>query len=213
MAIRVAIVEDNAQIRQLLAGWIRRVADMTLVNTYPDAESVVCEEGACDADVILMDINMPGMSGVECVRQLKPLKPATNFVMLTVYHDAQIIFDALSAGASGYLLKRATRDELLTAIRNVAAGGAPMSAAIAAIVVEAFKNKAPTPASDDELDRLTAREYEVLSLLSQGLLYKEIADHLSVSFNTVNTLARRIYDKLHVHSRKQAIGKFNRDKG
>jgi DNA-binding NarL/FixJ family response regulator len=163
--------------------------------------------------VILMDINMPGMSGVECVRQLKPLKPATNFVMLTVYHDAQIIFDALSAGASGYLLKRATRDELLTAIRNVAAGGAPMSAAIAAIVVEAFKNKAPTPASDDELDRLTAREYEVLSLLSQGLLYKEIADHLSVSFNTVNTLARRIYDKLHVHSRKQAIGKFNRDKG
>lgn len=213
MAIRVAIVDDNAQIRQLLAGWIRRAVDMTLVNTYPDAESIMREEGACDADVILMDINMPGMSGVECVRLLKPLKPATNFVILTVYHDAQIIFDALSAGASGYLLKRATRDELLTAIRNVAAGGAPMSAAIAAIVVEAFKNKAPMSTVDDELDRLTAREYEVLSLLAQGLLYKEIADHLSVSFNTVNTLARRIYDKLHVHSRKQAIGKFNRDKG
>ncbi|MEI6646231.1 MAG: response regulator transcription factor [bacterium] len=213
MAIRVAIVEDNAPIRQLLSGWIKKAPDMTLASIYPDAESILREHKALSADVILMDINMPGMNGVECVRALKPLLPDANFVMLTVYHDAQMIFDALSAGASGYLLKRAPREELLTAIRNVAAGGSPMSAAIAAIVVEAFKKKGPEPSAEDDLDKLTAREYEVLSLLAQGLLYKEIADQLSVSFNTVNTLARRIYDKLRVHTRRQAIQKFNRNEG
>jgi DNA-binding NarL/FixJ family response regulator len=202
MAIRIAIIEDNAPIRKILSGWIQQEKDFELVAAYPDAEKAVKANVPGLADVVLVDINMPGMNGIECVRLLKPLNRDVNYVMLTAYHDAQLIFDALSAGAGGYLLKRATREELMAAIKDVHSGGSPMSSSIARIVVEAFQKK---PAKDEPLDQLSAREHEVLDLLAKGLLYKEIADQLNVKHNTVHTLVRRIYEKLQVHTRREAV--------
>lgn len=202
MAIRIAIIEDNAPIRKILSGWIQQEKAFELVAAYPDAEKAVKANVPALADVVLVDINMPGMNGIECVRLLKPLNREVNYVMLTAYHDAQLIFDALSAGAGGYLLKRATREELIAAIKDVHSGGSPMSSSIARIVVEAFQNK---PSKDEQLDQLTTREREVLDLLAKGMLYKEIADQLTVSHNTVHTLVRRIYEKLQVHTRREAI--------
>ena len=205
MAIRIAIIEDNAPIRKILSGWIQQEKDFELVAAYPDAEKAVKAKVSELADVVLVDINMPGMNGIECVRMLKPLNRDVNYVMLTAYHDAQLIFDALSAGAGGYLLKRATREELIAAIKDVHSGGSPMSSSIARIVVEAFQNK---PAKDEQLEQLTTREREVLDLLAKGMLYKEIADQLTVSHNTVHTLVRRIYEKLQVHTRREAIDRL-----
>ena len=201
MAIRIAIIEDNAPIRKILSGWIQQEKDFELVAAYPDAEKAVKANVSALADVVLVDINMPGMNGIECVRLLKPLNREVNYVMLTAYHDAQLIFDALSAGAGGYLLKRATREELMAAIKDVHSGGSPMSSSIARIVVEAFQK----PSKDEQFDQLTTREREVLDLLAKGMLYKEIADQLSVKHNTVHTLVRRIYEKLQVHTRREAI--------
>ncbi len=205
MAIRIAIIEDNAPIRKILSGWIQQEKDFELVAAYPDAEKAVKSKVSELADVVLVDINMPGMNGIECVRQLKPLNRSVNYVMLTAYHDAQLIFDALSAGAGGYLLKRATREELIAAIKDVHSGGSPMSSSIARIVVEAFQSK---PSKDEQLDQLTTREREVLDLLAKGMLYKEIADQLTVTHNTVHTLVRRIYEKLQVHTRREAIDRL-----
>lgn len=202
MAIRIAIIEDNTPIRNILSDWIQQEKKFELVAAYPNAEKAVRAKVSELADVVLVDINMPGMNGIECVRMLKPLNRSVNYVMLTAYHDAQLIFDALSAGASGYLLKRATREELMDAIRDVDGGGSPMSSSIARIVVEAFQNK---PAKDEQLEQLTNREREVLEHLAEGMLYKEIADHLTISHNTVHTLVRRIYEKLQVHTRREAI--------
>ena len=205
MAIRIAIIEDNAPIRKILSGWIQQEKDFELVAAYPDAEKAVKAKVSELADVVLVDINMPGMNGIECVRTLKPLNRSVNYMMLTAYHDAQLIFDALSAGAGGYLLKRATREELIAAIKDVHSGGSPMSSSIARIVVEAFQNK---PTKDEQLDQLTTREREVLDLLAKGMLYKEIADQLAVTHNTVHTLVRRIYEKLQVHTRREAIDRL-----
>jgi DNA-binding NarL/FixJ family response regulator len=201
MAIRIAIIEDNAPIRKILSGWIQQEKDFELIAAYPDAEKAVKAKVSELADVVLVDINMPGMNGIECVRTLKPLNRSVNYVMLTAYHDAQLIFDALSAGAGGYLLKRATREELIAAIKDVHSGGSPMSSSIARIVVEAFQK----PAKDEQFEQLTTREREVLDLLAKGMLYKEIADQLAVKHNTVHTLVRRIYEKLQVHTRREAI--------
>lgn len=205
MTIRVSIIEDDAQIRQILSDWLRKAADIAFLCAYPDAERALEDLPQRPADVVLTDINLPGVSGIECVRQLKARLPETNFVMLTVYLDAEKIFQALAAGATGYLLKRAPRDELLAAIRDVHAGGSPMSSSIARLVCEAFRAE---PAKDAALEQLTDRELDVLRLLARGLLYKEISDELSVSFNTVHTLVRRIYDKLQVHTRRQAVERF-----
>lgn len=205
MGIRIAIIEDNAPIRKILSGWIQQEKDFELVAAYPDAEKAVKANVSALADVVLVDINMPGMNGIECVRLLKPLNRDINYVMLTAYHDAQLIFDALSAGAGGYLLKRATREELMAAIKDVHSGGSPMSSSIARIVVEAFQNK---PSKAEQLDQLTTREREVLDLLAKGMLYKEIAGQLTVSHNTVHTLVRRIYEKLQVHTRRDAINRL-----
>jgi DNA-binding NarL/FixJ family response regulator len=205
MAIRLAIIEDNAPIRKILSGWIQQEKEFELVAAYPDSEKAVKANVQELADVVLVDINMPGMNGIECVRLLKPLNRDVNYVMLTAYHDAQLIFDALSAGAGGYLLKRATREELMAAIKDVHGGGSPMSSSIARIVVEAFQNK---PTKDEQLEQLTTREREVLDLLAKGMLYKEIADQLTVSHNTVHTLVRRIYEKLQVHTRREAIDRL-----
>jgi DNA-binding NarL/FixJ family response regulator len=155
--------------------------------------------------VALVDINLPDFSGIECVRRLKPRLTQTQFIMVTVYGDSDHIFDALAAGASGYLLKRLTREALVAALREVHGGGSPMSSSIARRVVQFFQS--PRPSARD-LENLSPRELEVLRLLAEGYVNKEIADRLSISTPTVATYIRRVYEKLHVHSRAAAIGKF-----
>jgi DNA-binding NarL/FixJ family response regulator len=206
MKILVAIVEDHDPLRQIMAEWIGQAPDMKLGRTYPDAESALADLPHHPADVVLMDINLPGVNGIECVRQLKALLPATQFVMVTVYMDADRIFKALAAGATGYLLKRSTHMELLQAIREVAAGGSPMSRNIARLIVEKFHG---TPPMSPDMERLSDRELEVLRLLARGRIYKEIATELNLSFNTIHTLVRRIYEKLHVHTRREAVARFH----
>ena len=152
-----------------------------------------------------MDINLPGMNGVECVRQLKQLLPQTQVMMLTVYEDTENIFNALTAGASGYMLKRTSTKELLEAIQEVHRGGSPMTMHIARKVVQSFQRTTATAPSGDNLSE---REQQVLDLLSQGLMYKEIADKLEISYETVHTYIRRIYEKLQVRTRTEAVTKF-----
>lgn len=206
MTIPVSIVEDDNAARQILVGWIQRAESFRCLSDFGDGESALQQLPREPAEVVLMDINLPGMSGIDCVRQLKPLLPQTQFVMLTVYEDADHIFNALSAGASGYLLKQTPRDELLAALRDVHAGGSPMTSNIARKVVQSFQPAKPqSPASDD----LSPREREVLELLARGYLYKEIAENLGISVPTVNTYIRRIYEKLHVRSRSQAVAKYH----
>ena len=158
-------------------------------------------------DVVLMDINLPGMNGVECVRQLKQLLPKVQVMMLTVYEDTENIFNALAAGASGYMLKRTPSKELLEAIQEVQRGGSPMTMHIARKVVQSFQRASPSPSATENLSE---REQQVLDLLSQGLMYKEIADKLGISYETVHTYIRRIYEKLHVQTRTEAVAKFMR---
>jgi DNA-binding NarL/FixJ family response regulator len=152
-----------------------------------------------------MDINLPGMNGIECVRQLKAAHPGIEFIMLTVYEDTESVFNALTAGASGYLLKLATRSELLDAIQRVHAGGSPMTSHIARKVVQSFRRPAPT---ETEATQLSPREQQVLELLVKGFLYKEISESLGISYDTVHNHIRHIYDKLHVRSRTQAVAKY-----
>jgi DNA-binding NarL/FixJ family response regulator len=208
MKILVSIVEDHEPLRQIMAEWIGQAPDMKLGRTYPDAESALADLPQHPADVVLMDINLPGLNGIECVRQLKALLPATQFVMVTVYMDADRIFKALAAGATGYLLKRSSHTELLQAIREVAAGGSPMSRNIARLIVEKFHGVAPQ-SPDTDMERLSDRELDVLRLLARGQVYKEIAADLNLSFHTVHTLVRRIYEKLHVHTRRDAVARFH----
>jgi len=205
MAIAVSIVEDDAEARKILAGWISRAANFRLAGEWGDAESALESLPKKASDVVLMDINLPGMSGVEAVRQLKPTLPQTQFVMLTVYEDADHIYNALAAGATGYLLKQTPRSELLAALADVHRGGSPMTSNIARKVVQSFRQAAPGVPPDVEL---SPREQEVLDLLARGYLYKEIADRLNISGPTVNTYVRRMYEKLHVRSRGQAVAKY-----
>lgn len=207
MKIRLAIVEDDEPIREILSEIVRGAAGLELVSVFVDAESAIERLPKDQPDVVLMDINLPKLSGVECVRRLRPQLARTQFLMLTVYEDADHIFAALAAGATGYLLKSTRRAELLTAIQQVVDGGSPMSSGIARKVVQSF---AKTDAPRSDLETLSPREQAVLSLLSQGLLYKEIAESLAISVPTVNTYIRRIYEKLHVRSRSQAIATFLR---
>jgi DNA-binding NarL/FixJ family response regulator len=206
MKILVSIVEDHESLRQLLAEWVSQAPDMKLGRTYSDAESALADLPQNPADVVLMDINLPGLNGIECVRQLKALLPATQFVMVTVYMDADRIFKALAAGATGYLLKRSSHTELLQAIREVAAGGSPMSRLIARLIVEKFHGTQPM---SNDVERLSDRELEVLRLLARGQCNKEVAASLNLSFHTVHTLVRRIYEKLHVHTRREAVARFH----
>jgi DNA-binding NarL/FixJ family response regulator len=202
MAIRVSLVEDDARARRIVADWLDQAEDLELISQFPDAEGALASLLQQHPDVVLVDINLPGQSGIECVRQLKPQLPATQFVMVTVYEDADLIFEALSAGASGYLLKQTPRADLLSAVRQVYQGASPMSGSIARKVVQFFQCRSPIAA---RTDALSEREREVLELLSRGYLYKEIAESLRVSYDTVTTYGRRIYEKLHVHSRAQAV--------
>jgi DNA-binding NarL/FixJ family response regulator len=205
MAIAVSIVEDDAQARKILAGWINRASGFRLAGEWGEAESALKLLPEKQPHVVLMDINLPGMSGVEAVKKLKPTLPTTQFVMLTVYEDADHIYSALAAGASGYLLKQTPREELLRALEDVHHGGSPMTSNIARKVVQSFRQTSTT-ASEGE--GLSPREQEVLDLLARGYLYKEIAERLNISVPTVNTYVRRIYEKLHVRSRGQAVAKY-----
>lgn len=205
--MKVALVEDNDAYRQTLARLLSRAPDCECVGQFATAEAALAELPALRPDVVLMDIHLPGMDGVECVRRLKEQLPATQVVMLTAHEDTDNIFNALAAGATGYLLKRTTRDELLAALREVMAGGSPMTAHIARKVVQSFQRK---PAAPEPAANLSPREQEVLDLLARGLIYKEIADRLGVSYETVHTYIRRIYEKLQVRTRTEAVAKFLR---
>jgi DNA-binding NarL/FixJ family response regulator len=202
--IAVSIIEDDPQARKIFADWISRAPGFRLAGDWGDAERALEGLPAKKPDVVLMDINLPGMSGVEAVERLKPLLPDTQFVMLTVYEDADHIYNALAAGATGYLLKQTPRAELLGAVEDVHRGGSPMTSNIARKVVQSFKQTAPLSGTEE----LSPREQEVLELLARGFLYKEIAEHLNISVPTVNTYVRRMYEKLHVRSRAQAVAKY-----
>ena len=207
LSIAVAIVEDDVPAREIIAGWIRNADGFRLAGEYDDAETAIARLPIEKPSVVLFDINLPGMNGIECVRKLKPRLPDTQFVMVTVYEDANHIFNALSAGASGYLLKQMRRSELLDALKDVHAGGSPMSSQIARKVVQNFYRSETQDASGETIE-LSGREREVLELLARGYLYKEIAELLKISVQTVNTYIRRIYEKLHVRSRAQAVAKY-----
>jgi DNA-binding NarL/FixJ family response regulator len=204
-AIGVSIVEDDSPAREILADWLEDATGFEFVSSFGSAEEGLLQLPQQKPDVVLMDIKLPGLSGVECVRQLKPQLPQTQFVMHTVYEDSNHIFDALQAGATGYLLKQATHDELLAALQYVHAGGSPMTSYIARRVAQYFPNPATQAETDDNL---SPRERAVLDMLIHGFLYKEIAESLNISVRTVDTYIRRIYEKLHVRSRAQAVAKY-----
>lgn len=210
MPITVSIVEDNEQLRGTLARVLNRAEGFRCVGQHGTAEAALEGVPKEKPAVVLMDINLPGMNGVECVRKLKPLLPQTHMIMLTVYEDTDNIFNALAAGATGYMLKRTPRDELLAAIQDVLRGGSPMSAHIARKVVQSFQRPAPAAAPATEEAALSPREKEVLDCLAQGFLYKEIAEKLGISYETVHTYIRRIYEKLQVRTRTEAVAKFLR---
>ena len=203
--ISVSIVEDNDQLRATLARMIGRAGEFALASQHASAEEALKSLPTEKPDVVLMDINLPGMNGVECVRQLKQFAPSLQVVMLTVYEDTENIFNALAAGATGYLLKRTPRAELLDAIREVVRGGSPMTTHIARKVVQSFNRAPSAPAA-----KLSEREQQVLDCLSEGFLYKEIAEKLGISYETVHTYIRRIYEKLQVRTRTEAVAKFLR---
>ncbi len=207
VSIAVAIVEDDVPAREILAGWIRNADGFRCVGEFDDAETALAKLPHEKPSVVLFDINLPGMNGIECVRKLKPKLPDTQFVMITVYEDANHVFNALSAGASGYLLKQTRRNELIDALKDVHAGGSPMSSQIARKVVQNFYRN-ETQNEGGETVELSGREREVLELLARGYLYKEIAEQLKISVQTVNTYIRRVYEKLHVRSRAQAVAKY-----
>ena len=206
--IAVSIIEDDIPLRTIYAEWIEQAEGFNLVSLYDDGQKAFEGIPGDKPDVVLSDINLPGMNGVECVRGLKQQIPKMQFVMITVYEDSNRIFKALEAGATGYLLKQTPREQLLSSLREVSEGGSPMSSGIARKVVQCFR-KSPPINKENELSQLSKREEEVLNLLSQGYLCKEISDNLGISTHTVDTYRRRIYEKLHVHSRAQATALYN----
>ncbi|MBI3194094.1 MAG: response regulator transcription factor [Ignavibacteriae bacterium] len=205
MSLRVSIVEDDERIRESLIVLIDGAEGFRCVSAYDSAEDALSDLKLKDPDVVLMDINLPNMNGIECVRKLKTSLPKTNIIMLTVFEDNNKIFSALEAGASGYLLKRTSPDQLLNAIKEVQNGGSPMSSQIARKVVQSFHKPVE---QNREIILLSEREKEVMNLLVEGFLYKEIAEKLFISVDTVHSHIRRIYEKLQVRSRTQAVVKF-----
>jgi DNA-binding NarL/FixJ family response regulator len=208
-AIKVVIVEDKTWLRENLEREINQHPQLRCLKTYPTAELVIEDLPNVEPDVVIMDINLPKMDGVECVRRIKALRPELRCMMLTVYEEADKIFNSLLAGASGYLLKRTTSAELLEAIQQVSSGGAPMSSSIARKVVDYF-NVLGTQKS--ETDLLSPREQQVLELLARGVAYKDIAERLSLSIETIRMNVKHIYSKLHVHSRGEASAKYMRSR-
>ncbi len=207
MQIKVAIVDDDEGIRGSLSALIKRASGFKLTGEFANGETALKEIPKNLPNVVLMDINLPGMKGYECVRQLKTAHPSVQFLMLTVYEDSDSLFKSLRAGASGYLLKRTASARLLEAIRDVCEGGSPMTPQLARRVVQFFSSPSPESAS---LAKLTPAEREFLDQLANGYAYKEIADRMSISIDTVRSYVRTVYEKLHVHSRTEAVVKYLR---
>jgi DNA-binding NarL/FixJ family response regulator len=200
----VAIVEDNAVMRKLFRQWIDAAPGFRCVFDCATAEEGIAEIPGHRPDVVLMDIHLPGESGIACTARLKEVLPSVQVIMVTVYRNQELIFQALQAGACGYLLKRSNPDELLKAIAEVRSGGAPMTSEIARMVVEAFQKKPAASGSEE----LTPREFEILAELSEGLSNKEIGASLEISYDTVRAHLRHIYEKLHVQGRTGAVKKY-----
>ena len=207
VTIKVSIVEDDEWIRGNLASQISRTPGFTCTGCYADGEEAIGQIPKNAPNVVLMDINLPKMNGIECVRRLKPLVPSVQILMLTVYEDSDKIFDSLLAGASGYLLKRTPQSQIIEAITDVYRGNSPMTGHIARKVVQYFNQRGH---EDKEIEKLSKREREVLDCLAKGIPYKEIADVLAVSIDTVRIHIKGIYGKLHVHSRGEAVAKYLR---
>jgi DNA-binding NarL/FixJ family response regulator len=205
MSIRVSIVEDNATLRGTLEKMFNEAPGMECVSAHPTGEDAVNRMPAADPDVALVDIHLPGMGGIECVAKLKCQSPKLQMLMLTRYEQNDLIFNSIRAGASGYLLKNTPLAELIQAVEQVHAGGAPMTMQIARKVMDHFR-KIQQPSAD--VEKLTPREQEVLALLAKGYPYKQIGDELGISVNTLRNRLRAIYEKLHVHSRTEATVKF-----
>jgi DNA-binding NarL/FixJ family response regulator len=215
-AIKVAIIEDDPGTRASLREIIESDPQCRFVGELAAVSEAIERLPLLAPQVVLVDVNLPDGTGIECVRQLSPAMSETEFVMLTLYQDGDLLFDALAAGAHGYLIKPVRVDELLAAIHDVVAGGAPMSSMVARRIVRSFERPvparvAPLPKADESVT-LAPREREVLNLLAAGAMYKEVAKHLGVSRNTVITHIRRIYKKLHVHSRHHAVERYKRMK-
>ena len=203
--ISVSLVDDEKGLRESIAAFVNGSHGFRCVSAYANAAAALQGLPKDKPDVVLMDINMAGMDGIECVERLKVARPDMQIVMLTVYEDTDKIFKALSAGASGYLLKRSSPTHLLDALREVHAGGSPMSSSIARKVVASFRKAAPVA---DKQTHLSPREQAVLDCLAKGLTYKQIAAQLEISIDTIRTYLRRIYEKLHVQSRTEAVAKY-----
>lgn len=203
--IKVSIVEDNRGTRESLKELLGRATSLNCVGAHPNGEEALEKIPVEAPDVVLMDINLPRMNGIECVAKLKERLPGAQVLMLTTYEESDLIFDSLRRGASGYLLKNMTPAELVQAIEQVHAGGAPMSMQIARKVVNHF-HQIKMPQS--EVEKLTKREQEILALLAKGFLYKEIADRLGITLSTVRAHLHAVYEKLHVQSRTEAVVKF-----
>lgn len=203
--VRIALVEDDERLRGLLIAHLEATPGIRCIAAYGDAESAIRDVPDKKPDIILMDINLPGISGIEAIRMMKPAMPTTDFVILTVFEDNKRIFEALEAGAVGYLLKSTSPNDLVEALHEVRRGGSPTSAPIARKIVQSFQRH---PVPETALEALTEREDEVLTQLARGFTYKEISQNLFISRDTVHSHIRNIYRKLHVRSRTEAVVKF-----
>jgi DNA-binding NarL/FixJ family response regulator len=204
MPIRVSIVEDLAEIREGLAELVSSDRELSVIGSFEDAESAVQKLPVLQADIVIMDINLPGMSGIDCIKNIKEKCPGTQFMMFTVYENDEKVLQALQAGATGYLLKRTEPQRILESIKELNQGGSPMSSNIARKVLNIFLHEKVKT----KKEILSDRENEVLELLADGLLYKEIADRLFIGHGTVRQHIHNIYEKLHVHNRTEAVNKY-----
>lgn len=204
-SLRVAVVEDDRDVRRSLVEILQSQPDLECVGSFESAEEALEKLPALRPRIVVMDVNLPGMSGVECVKRLVPLMPDVQVVMLTVHEDSDVIFESLAAGACGYLLKPPAAGELVDAVRDVFAGGAPMTMSIARKVVQSFNRR---DAKSSVVEKLSPREQEVLAFLAKGLAYKEVAAEMGISYATVHRHIESIYRKLHVQSRSHAVAKY-----
>jgi DNA-binding NarL/FixJ family response regulator len=214
MKTKICIVEDNPDIRNSLEEWVSSSPNFTCAGVFSNAETALIEIPRRKPDVVLMDIRLPGQSGIACTAKLREIMPGIQVIVLTVYRDRNLLYEALKAGASGYLLKRSTPEEVSRAITEVCSGGAPMTPEIARMLVETFQKPVPTAkigGGGKDLEsqgNLSEREMQVLSLVSRGLANKEIGSQLNISFFTVRAHLRKIYEKLHVRCRAEAVSKY-----
>ena len=207
-AIHVSIVEDQEDIREGMRFLINQTSEFSCLSVYRNAEDAVTGLSMQQPNLVIMDINLPGMTGIECIRRLKPKFPAMQFIMFTVFEDSEQVFEALTSGASGYLLKKTPPERIISALKELHEGGAPMSTGIARKVISVLQERAvPQPKHPVNDFRLSPREYEILDLLAKGLFYKEIASQLTITTGTVRQHIHKIYEKLHVQNRTEAINK------